>query len=442
MADEPKGTITKTARQYNAAPIPQEVMNKLLAIAADYRKVKNYVYERYGGVKSLEKLYPGYTVQNEMTKTGLRKVLNLPCAYFYLAVFEALADIRNLWDREKSLVGKMARRNKNFSEDDKHYLLFVLSIDAVFRAVLNYETPKLKPKMEKHYQALAVSADTRRLDNYLRRKVRQVHAKLNTDVADRFSVGNDGYRYGDHGIYLSAKERRQRVFIPLTDNNVYSRQLEIKLIPEEGGVVIQAPIEVRVKKHADYTARVGLAMGMTIMLTADNGNTYGEDISRYHREYAEWLRAELTKYQKNVAANPGRKKYFAEKRRRESNLHSYINREINRLLKNEKPCVLYIMKFPAGNKRFGEKNINYALSKWQRGYIRKQLTLKCREHSIELVEVNGKGIADECSNCGKVGKRADGVFSCICGYNAPEKQNTARNAKKRGQKDFDNRHFA
>lgn len=61
-------------------------MRKLQEIAEDYRAVKNYVYQRYGGIKSLSKIYPGYTVQNEMTASGLRASLGLPSVYFYLAV--------------------------------------------------------------------------------------------------------------------------------------------------------------------------------------------------------------------------------------------------------------------------------------------------------------------------------------------------------------------
>ena len=427
-----KPTITKTVRQYNAEPVPPEVTEKLMAIAADYRTVKNYVYARYGGIRSLEKLYPGYTVQNEMTKCGLRQSLGLPGAYYYLAMFEALVDIRNLWDKEKDAVGKLVHRNENFSDADKHYLRFVLSVDSVFRAVLNHQAVKLKQKLQIRYVELAKAVDTHRLDNYLRRKIRQIHITLHTDVADRFSVSIDGYRYGSHGIYLSTKEHRQRVFIPLTDNNKYSRQLDIRL--KNGSVVIQVPVDVRIKEHGDYVNRVGLAMGMKVMLTADNGHTYGESIFDYHKDYTDWLRAEHTKYQKNVKANPGRKKYEAEKRRRENNLHSYINREINRLLKEEK-----IMKFPQGNKRYGERAVSYSINKWHRGYIRKQLMLKCREHAIEFAEVNGKGIADECSQCGAIGKRENGFFACACGNRVPEKQNVAQNAKKRGS---DNLPFA
>ena len=69
--------ICKTIHQYNKEPISEVDMQKLLDIAEDYKKVKNYVYDRFGGIGSLSKLYPGYTVQNEMTKSGYREMLEI-----------------------------------------------------------------------------------------------------------------------------------------------------------------------------------------------------------------------------------------------------------------------------------------------------------------------------------------------------------------------------
>ena len=428
----PRKTITKTAHQYSVGSISAEVMTKLVAIAEDYRSVKNFIYRRYSGIKSISKLYPGYTVQNEMTKSGLRKQLGLPGAYFYPAIFEALVDIRNQWDREKKIVGRNVRRNENFSEADRHYVLFLLSIEKAFVAVLNRQPMSLTAKFQKRYEELAKLVDTNKLENYLRRQIRKIHKIPQTDGANRFSVTIDGYRYDDHGIYLATKEYRQRAFILLTDNNRYTRQLDVRLRTEEMAIEVQVPIEVRIHQHEDYIAEVGLAMGMRVMLTTDHGHVYGEDYEKYHQALIAWQRGEHTKYQKNRCANLGRKKYEAGKNRREEHLHSYINKELNRLIRTEKPRVIYIMKFPQENRRYGEKNVSWSIHAWQRGYIRKQLMLKCREHSVELVEVFGKGIGTECSRCGNTGKRENGVFSCACGFQAPEKQNVARNAKKRG----------
>ena len=113
----PSETICKIVHQYNKEPVSKEDMEKLQEIARDYGRVKNYVYQRYGGVKSLSKIYPGYTVQNEMTKNGLRESLELPSVYFYLAIFEALGEIKSQWTRTKAVVLKNVNENQRLTEE-------------------------------------------------------------------------------------------------------------------------------------------------------------------------------------------------------------------------------------------------------------------------------------------------------------------------------------
>ena len=90
-----KDTIYKTVNQHNQVPAAAADMKRMQEIARDCRTVKNYVYDRYSGIHSLPKLCPGYTIQNEMTKSGLRKSRGLPSVYFYLSVFDALGDIKS-----------------------------------------------------------------------------------------------------------------------------------------------------------------------------------------------------------------------------------------------------------------------------------------------------------------------------------------------------------
>ena len=143
----PTEKICKTVHQYNKEPILAEDMEKLLEIARDYRKVKNYVYERFGGIGSLTKIYPGYTVQNEMTKDGLRKRLEMPSVYFYLAMFDALGDIKCQWAKTKSIVLKHVGQNEGFTEEEKHYLRFLLKVSNAFEAVLSGKSAVLKPEL-------------------------------------------------------------------------------------------------------------------------------------------------------------------------------------------------------------------------------------------------------------------------------------------------------
>ena len=324
-------------------------------------------------------------------------------------------------------------RNENLTVDEKHYLRFLLKVGNAFDGVLNQNPVKLPQEIQKQYVELSGQVDIRKLHRYLCRQVRKYHHKQHTDTADGFSITERAYRYADHGIYISTKQNRKRIFVPLTDNNQYKSQLYIKLFPEKANVEIIAAVNVRVHFHADYTNQVGLAVGRRTMLTTHEGHCYGEDFGKYQIEYAEWIRRQMSSYQNNREENPGRKKYYAKKARLEERLHSYINHEINRLLLTEKPGIIYIVKLPKQQAVGYNKEINYSVNMWQRGYIRKRLVQKCKEQSVEIVEVLGNDISKECGRCGGAGNRKDGIFFCeTCGFQIEEKVNTASNVLKCG----------
>lgn len=430
-------TACRTLRQYSKGAVPKEDMRKLLEIADDYRRVKDYVYQRYGGISALPKLYPGYTIQNEMTESGLRAELRLPSVYFYLAVFDALGDIKSQWTNTKSKIARQIGKNRNFTEEEKHYLRFAVKTAGAFEAVLNRQEVNLPGAMGKQYEWLAGQADEKRLRNYLCRQARKCKAKLHASQSDGFSISGKAYRYGEQGgkpgIYMAVKDKRKRIFIPLTDRNQYESQIYVKLYPEEERLELYVPVRVAIRRHQDYTNQVGAAMGMDIMLTTDQGHEYGALLGRYHREYADWVRQQMGSYQRNRENNPGRKKHERKKNRYEARLRSYINQELNAFLRVEKPQILYLPRLPDVHKAGVSKAANNAAALWQRGYIRSRLAQKCREQSIELKEVFAKNISTECSQCGEAGKKDEGIFTCgSCGFQVEERLNTAKNVKKRG----------
>lgn len=426
-------TIYKTVYQYNKLPISPGDMEKLQEIAEDCRRVRNYVYDRYGGIGGLAKIYPGYTVQNEMTRCGLRERLGLPSVYFYLAIFDALGDIKSQWARTKAKVEKNIQDNENLTSEDRHYLRFVMKQSRCFEAVVSGRLVKLEGDWEKTYRTVCVGVDVRRLDQYLRRQVRRHLVRPHTEMAEGFAVSPKAYRYADHGIYLSMKESRKRLFIPLTDNNRYARQIYVRLCPKEGNIVINVPVKVRQRHPAGYGGELGLAMGMRCMFTTDRGTVYGERYLEYQSALTDYVREKLPGHRRNAKNNPGIKKYTAGKARLEEALHSYVNAEINRMLETEKPGTIYIPRLPAVQKAGVNKKINATVSMWQRGFIKSRMIRKCRERSVELAEVYGKGIGTECSRCGADGTKDGTVFRCIsCGLEMPGGQNTAANVLKRG----------
>lgn len=426
--------ICKIVRQHSRGKLPPEDMEKLQEIAEDYRKVKNYVYQRYGGIRSLSKIYPGYTVQNEMTDSGLRGQLDMPSVYFYLAVFDALGDIKSQWSQVKGRILKGINQNEHLTPEERHYLRFVMRVSSLFEAVLCGYRGGVPKAMERQYEALIAQADIKKLDRYLCRQVRKRLRKLHTEKAGGFSIAERAYRYGDQGLYISTKESRKRIFVPLTDRNSYKKQLYIKLFPQEGRIEIDIPLEVKVRRNKEFNRIVGLSPGMWRLFTTDGGKAYGVDFGQLHQDLAEFIGSGNRVYAKEKKNNPGRQKYRAGKARLEAKMHTYINQEINRMLEEEKPERIYLPRLPqtscAG--RYGK--VNYSVTIWQRGYVRKRLQQKCLEQGIHLIEVFGSNISRECSQCGSMGACEKDTFICgFCGYETEKKKNAAVNAKKRGE---------
>jgi transposase len=420
--------MLKIVRQYNKTPIPKEDMDKLLEIASDYSKVKNYVYQRYGGIGGFSKIYPGYTVQNEMTDSGLRERLDMPSVYFYLAIFDALGDIKTQWSKTRNSILEAVRKHEEFSDEEKHYLRLVLKSEKTWDSVLN---GKYLPN------------SSHKLNQYLKRQTRKYLAKMRTDKSYSFSIAERAYRYADDGIYISTKRKRQRVYVPLTDNNRYKRQLKIMLHPEENSLEILVPIDVKTKTHEDYTNEIGINMSVYTMITVSNGNRYGDELGARLADKAKWIGSHRTKFkeQQSIDTNIiGRKKYQSNKQKIDEKLHIYINTELNRLIKTEKPAVIYMPKLPSNAFGGNYSSNNYMTTIWEHGYIRKRLAQKCEENNIKLVEVYAKNISNECSKCNQVivnnncGKKKDGKFTCsVCGNTIDEKTNAALNALNRGR---------
>lgn len=103
------------------------------------------------------------------------------------------------------------------------------------------------------------------------------------------------------------------------------------------------------------------------------------------------------------------------------------------MLDMEKPRAVYIPKLPPKSKAGFNRKVNATVNMWQKGFVKSRLLQKCRERSIELIEVFGKGISIQCSRCGADGVKENDMFRCpSCRIEISERQNTAKNVLKRG----------
>lgn len=262
-------SVTKTVWQYSE-PLPDETMAFLKSIAADYCKVKNYVYGRYSGIKYLNRLTPVYNILNEMRGCGLREQLNLPVVYYELAIADAVTNIKSNWGNVKNRIGDCVTTNENLSDEDRIYLRTVLKLNSVYTAVLNrqdYEMPKMAEGLE---------IDVKRLNNLLCRLTRRYLTQPRSDSADSFRISPNGYSYKNGAMRIVCRVPRQRVSIPLKDDRMFDRQIQIHI--RQGDVVLAVPVEVRVKTHHDYTNTIFIYIGRQDMFTLSDGQIYGASL--------------------------------------------------------------------------------------------------------------------------------------------------------------------
>lgn len=447
------GKICKAVHQYSKGKISSEDMDVLMDIGHGCMVTRNYIYQRYGGIKSLVKVYSGYEVDAEVRAAGFREKIGLPSVYFSASVSRALADIKIMWAQVRNGINDAVSRNERFLPEDRHYIRFVLKTDVCYWNILNRKLEPLPEKIQQGYEKVIAElgeGSGRRVENLNRYICRQTRKRLNrqhTDNGLRFTIKKQGYRYGELngecGIFLATKVNRQRMFIPLTDANVYDRMLDISLNPQKKSIEIIIPIFVNTIQHKDYTEEIGISLGLWSMITTSTGNVYGSSFGKMQQEISRLVLEE--NYGKKAENGSDTQKYRERKKKIDAALKNYVNMEINRMLAQEKPKVVYMAKLPrnSGMNTAGRRDARqltkgtgdtHLLRMWKKGFVTERLQWKCRKNGIQIVEVIGRGIGRECSACGQTGYTDGEKFKCFaCGLEINKKVNSARNALNRGR---------
>ena len=338
------GKICKAVHQYSKGKISSENMDALMEIGHGCMVTRNYIYQKYGGVKSLVKVYFGYEVEAEVRAAGFREKIGLPSVYFSASVNRALADIKIMWAQVRNGINDAVSRNERFSPEDRHYIRFVLKTDVCYGNILNGKSAPLPEKIQPGYEKVIAELGggsgqrVKNLNRYICRQTRKRLHRQHTDNGLRFTIKKQGYKYGEldgeHGIFLATKVNRQRMFIPLTDANVYDRMLDISLNPQKKSIEIIIPIFVNTQQHEDYTDEIGISLGLWNMITTSTGNVYGSNFGKMQQEISRFILGE--NYRKETENASGTQKYRARKEKMDAALKNYVNMEINRMLAQEK----------------------------------------------------------------------------------------------------------
>lgn len=444
-------TVVKTVRQHSLAV---NDMEELKYIAAAYTKVRNYVYSRYSGINSLLLIKNHRkTIRDEWIKSEFAKQWDLPARYWKMALDEAISNIKTEWANTKRRVKLAVINNTNLSEDERKFVLYTLKSDNILYSILRNEEVSIPVKLQ------ALPKGKQYLYSLIKRYIRKCKGEIPYSYKTAsFMIDNDMYDYklidNKLRIYIQGLKFGQRVEINLRDKNIHKGNLRILI--KENSIEIHKAKYIRVKEKPNTQVKViGLDKGYRCLLATSENKFYGDKLNDFLSKETERLNrvneernkfwALMKKHERegnikkaeNIRKfNLGRIKYNQKKAQFDAQVKSYINREINRFIAEDKPTeiILEDLSFVSWNNKF-PLHIKRKLSRWIKGYIKERLSYKCSLNNIEQYIVNAAYTSQVCHKCGSFGVRNNEIFTCSnCGkmnadYNASKNIEMRKNDK-------------
>lgn len=425
--------VPKCVKQHSFI-IDSETAGELREIAKRYGSVKNYVYSRFSGINNLNILSSHKKqIRDPWVKNKFAGQWELPARYWKTALDEAVSNIKTEWSNIKLRIKRSVYQNENLTEDEKHFILYVLKADKILYAALNrepfYKPQKLKEKEIREKYIL----------NLIRRYIRKHKGSVPyTENNKSFMLDSSMYSYEfkDGVLYLNIMglKRSKRLKIKLYDHNVHKGNIRIVLKDDKLEVHKVKYIRQKDLKHQEDA--IGIDKGYRNLITTSAVNIYGkklnemlsEETERLNRKNAErnkfrnlyerYIKEGKTEKAENILRNNlDRKKYDRQKQKHKSRIKSYINHELNKFIQTEAPSeiVMEDLTFVSWKHKF-PKHVKRKISGWIKGYINDRINYKACLFNIKVTVVNAAYTSKVCSECGRFGKRSSDNFECpVCG---------------------------
>ena len=433
--------------------------DELAFIGNIQKNIKNYIWNRYGGISSLAK-QSGWTLRDELLKQDLlskKIVINLS----RVAVEKALGTIKSNWSNAKNKIKIAIKQNENLTDEDRHYLRLCLKYNPVLQDILTYKKVDYN---NEYFRDLNVNVH--RLNNLLRRYVRRYYKKSRTHK-NNIVLTSNLYKYNKQTkeFRLSGKYKRSRIITTLV-GNVPNIKGTVELVKNKltHQYYLHLPLERKIKPKVFScdSQVVGLDVGITDLFTLSNGNVYGANSAELFYKFSDSLaqpnKIKLWKYKYNLEQklgieqdenkkiilqqkitnlinhNLGNKKKQKRNSKYKSTIYSHINHELNKMIETEDICELVrenLTWVSKKKKRTSRKQRN-RFATWTKGTLMERLSVKLEEHNIKETIVNTAYTSQVCSCCDRLGKRNGKLFTCTyCDKTIDADYNASVNIKKR-----------
>ena len=432
--------------------------DEILLIGTIQRNIKNYVWSRYSGISSLLK-QSGWTIRDELIQKDLlsKKITK---TFSRVAIEKSASTIKTNWIATKKKVKKAIAQNENLTKDDKHYLYLCLKHTPTLYNILNYKKVDYSTD---YFKDLKI--DVHRLNNLLRRYIRRYKTKSYTNKANVVLTSNL-YKFNPNNnefTFTGKKSYSQLKIVLIGNIPKLKGTLELVKNQKTNQYYLHVPLDrIIIKKEMTEQSEIlGLDVGITDLITLSNGAVYGANSSElfytlsdnlvnknrsrlfsYKRQLEERISTEqdlskkslLEQKLKNLEENNlGSKKRISKISKYKSRIVSYINCELNKMIKEEdiEEIVREDLNWVSKKKNVSRKQQN-RFSTWSKGTLLERLSIKLAEKGIKETIVNPAYTSQVCCKCNHLGIRKGKEFKCSnCNLNIDADFNASINIKKR-----------
>lgn len=402
-----------------------EEIDILDKIGINFRNNRNYFYSRYNGINNLINSHKFFDTKKQIVSNEkLVKTFNLPARYWKIALMNCLANIKTEWSNTKRRIRANIFKNGNINEKERIFMFSILKNNKSLESCLKYK--KIDDYYYKTYKELIPKFKT--LLNKIRRYIRKCKGKTPYTKKIKLLYLDSGlYSYKDNFINISTLESKKRISIKVNDNRIFKSNLVIKWDEDRLRII-------SVKKYEsipnEFTKNeIGIDKGIKNLISTSSGNIYGKNIfdkifEKLEKQFnKDKNRQRIFQYMKNLKDNKKienirnnnltsikRNKFMKKTKIFGKNI---INREIKKLIKEEKPTLIVkeLLNFKNPNNKVNKK-IRNRLNKWYCGYLNEKIELECNKLEINFIDINPAYTSQTCSNCGNFGKRNGEIFIC------------------------------
>lgn len=380
------------------------------------------------------------SILNEYRKTA-SSIFNLYWSNFIstgkIPQFIELSSIRsNLSERYKQtcasqirgiLMSYISNRQNDFKEiiyksslcdeDQKIKLLFINKYHKFFDEIvlmrkkeIEPETIKLARKIFHHLLKVNRLPKMNGISMALDEKVAAVAESRNNSLID-------------YWVKLSTLESRKPIMLPVARNKYYeavkaTRANFIQLNKDrDGRVSISFIKDVVSEKISFKTDRVSIDLGLTNLLTFNDGSMYGRTyLSSRLKDYDKKISTLCARLQRNGVRPRSSRRY----RKLVDSLRAFLKNEIGRVMnksfKRFLPKHIVVERLNFQSQRLS-KRLNRLIGNFGKSIVKAKLNDFSEKYGTTIEEVNPAYTSQTCSSCDYVAKknrRSQSVFICAC----------------------------